>query len=145
MEDKMPGLLAIARRGYWQRLWVVQEAALGTGPVNMQCGHEVCDLEGFLSAQHRAVIRENVPKEVMEAFKCGRRFAVTWQEFRYSSFHDHGLNRSTAQLIKKGTVAAMRYMFPSIDDDPASFHDRPYSHRLLHVLLRASGYFHCRD
>jgi hypothetical protein len=145
MEDPMPGLLAIARRGYWQRLWVVREAVLGTGPVNMQCGHEVCDLKDFLSAQHRAVVRENVPKEVSKAFKSGRRFAKMWQEFRHSSFHDHGLNRDTAQLINKGIMAARRYISPSVDDEPTSFHERPYSHRLLHVLLRVSGYFHCRD
>jgi hypothetical protein len=145
VEDTMPGLLAIAGRGYWQRLWVVQEAALGTGPVTMQCGHEVCDLEAFLSTQHRAVMRKNAPKEVREAFECGRRFAVTWQEFRYSSFHDHGLNRNTAQLLHKGTTAVMRCLFSRFDDEPTSFHNRPYSHRLLHMLLRASGYFLCRD
>lgn len=145
MEDTMPGLLAIARRGYWQRLWVVQEAALGTGPVNMQCGHEVCNLEDFLSAQHRAVMRENVPKEVREAFECARRFAVMWQEFRYSSFYDHGINRNMAQLIKNGTRAAMCYLSPRLREELISFHERPYSHRLLHVLLRGSGYFHCSD
>jgi hypothetical protein len=48
--------------------------------------------------------------------------------------------------VEHGITYVMRYLPPDTEDEPhCSFHERPYSHRLLHVSLGTSGYFQCRD
>ncbi|KAK7956884.1 uncharacterized protein PG986_006106 [Apiospora aurea] len=49
-EEARPGLIEMAKRGWWERLWVLQEVALATGPVQIQCGGSTCKLEQFMSA-----------------------------------------------------------------------------------------------
>lgn len=146
MEEVMPGLLALSTRGYWQRLWVLQEAALATGSIKLQCGRHVCNFIGFQEAQARALKGAKATTDLHERFQWSRRFALTFQEFRYSPFYDNGVTHKLTQLSKLGLAYLLRYLSPDSEDElNCSFHDRSYSHRLLHVLRWTLGYFECRD
>ncbi|KAH7303393.1 heterokaryon incompatibility protein-domain-containing protein, partial [Stachybotrys elegans] len=146
LRKAMPGLISIARRGYWERLWVVQETALATGPIKIQCGHHVCDFQGIHAAQHHASLDKHEMKVIAEeAFRSTRRFVLAFKDFRYSSLHDHGMTVATSRYVYKVTTVAMSFIWADLEDELRQFHDHPYAHRLQLIMLRTSGYFQCRD
>jgi len=82
------GLCEIARRGWWERLWVIQEVALATGRVMIQCGHNTCDFEEFTSAQGSIILKHLEDKALKNDFRASKYFLTTIKAYRYSSFYD---------------------------------------------------------
>ncbi|KAM5369985.1 hypothetical protein ACJZ2D_008668 [Fusarium nematophilum] len=133
--ESREGFLSLARRGWWERLWVIQEVALSTGRVRIQCGHDTCDLDNLASAWHSMPSRH---PELRQDFRPGNRILVTIKDFRYSFLGSRG-----------GPIAEVFHIFlglffPSLCGEPG-FHELPFPKRLRHILLGTAGQFKCRD
>ncbi|KAH8694427.1 heterokaryon incompatibility protein-domain-containing protein [Ilyonectria robusta] len=130
----LSGLREVARRGWWERLWVIQEVALATGRVQLQCGRSTCDIEDFEVVHH--LIREECSedKALQEDFRLSQRILATIKDFRYSSFQDRGtfLAGALGTIRRKST-------------DVPQFHEQPFPQRLHRILLRTSGHFKSGD
>ncbi|KAK4209831.1 heterokaryon incompatibility protein-domain-containing protein [Rhypophila decipiens] len=50
IEHALHGLRSLSQRGWWTRLWVVQEVALAQGAARVQCGDYSCDFGDLCSA-----------------------------------------------------------------------------------------------
>lgn len=132
------GLCEIARRGWWERLWVIQEVALATGRVQLQCGRSSCDIEDFKDVQYSIREKYSEDKALQEVFRPSQRILATIEDFRYSTFHDRG----TFFAESLGTV--IRKFRETIVQLP-EFHEQPFPQRLHRILLRTSGHFKCGD
>ena len=141
--EGLPGFLRLSNRGWWKRLWVVQEAALSTGRVLIQCGQYVCDLSDFSSAAHDKKVKhhcreqnpgsETIPSQTMLA---------VLKNFRYSSFYDQ--QSEQLKMGHKLTTTLFGAIFPDSKDDMVSkFQDKPFGNKLQQVLLRTAGHFQC--
>jgi hypothetical protein len=143
LRKSMLGLRDISRRGWWERLWVVQEVALATGRVKIQCGHNSCDFSRFRSAQHNVMAECPEDKEMKQDFRASKRFGALTQHFRYSSFHDR-----QGELVKgfsRGMQKGMKFIFRGESDVEALFHEQGFAQRLQRILIRTAGQFQCRD
>lgn len=142
-----PGLSSIAQRGWWRRLWVIQEAALGTATVHIQCGRHTCDFERFESAQARLLQQRSLGIDFEDKFKGSERFISVQHEFRYSPCYDAKEYRSMLGRLSEGVAKCVTSLvFGKINSDRAtSFHERSFPLRLLSVLLKTAGHFECRD
>ena len=141
--ESRAGLCELARRGWWERLWVIQEVALATGRVQMQCGNNVCDFEDFASAQCAILSEHTDEKAFTDAFRFSENFRDTIKDFSYSSFHDRrGLLAKTFVniLIKTAGMLAQ-----DGGADVQSFHELPFAHKLHRILLKTSGRFKCHN
>ncbi|KUJ13955.1 uncharacterized protein LY89DRAFT_753346 [Mollisia scopiformis] len=142
-QEASSGLCELARRGWWERLWVVQEIALATRPVQLQCGSKTCDFEDFANAAY-TILQEYVgDKAIAESFRSSRKFDDTIKEFRYSLFHDRGglFVRTASSFMMK----VMGMFFRDIGSNVPRFHDLPFAQRLQLILLKSAGRFKCRD
>ncbi|CAG1975205.1 unnamed protein product [Fusarium graminearum] len=124
------GLKDLAKRGWWERLWVIQEVSLSTGRVYIQSEHELCAYECFRTAW-RYIFR-SCP-EMRLIFLPSVNMMETIDKFRYSPTHD---KRSPAYANgPSGNLLASIH----------SFHHLRLPERLHCILLRTSGRFKCRD
>ncbi|KAK8079847.1 ankyrin [Apiospora hydei] len=150
-QEARPGLIEIAKRGWWERLWVLQEVALATGHVQIQCGSSTCKLEQFMSVHIR--ITEEYCKEgqqdgedmvlLKEAFGSSGRLIRAIRDFRYSYIKDRQgpLAKLSADMLSSG----IRKITRGTSRRSACFHEQPFEDRLQRILLRTAGRFQCRD
>jgi hypothetical protein len=125
------------------RLWVIQEVALATGRVQMQCGNNTCDFEEFASAEVAILLEHMEEKALTGGFRSSENFRDTIKDFCYSSFHDREglLTRTLFSVL----IRTMGMFFRDIGADVPNFHELPFAHRLHCILLRTSGRFKCHD
>jgi hypothetical protein len=131
------------KRGWWERLWVVQEVALATGPVRIQCGYESCEFDDFRSAQHPVLRNSRGVKEMKDESVSAERLGMVVKQFRYSSFYDREYR--SERIIYAGIRKVMGFMFRGSEEKEAEFHQQPFAGRLQRILLRTAGHFQCRD
>jgi hypothetical protein len=67
---------------------VIQEVALATGPVQIQCGHNTCDFEDFRSAQLMIIWNYHEDIALTDHFRASKRIYSTIKDFRYSSSNE---------------------------------------------------------
>ncbi|KAI8719941.1 hypothetical protein NCS52_00776400 [Fusarium sp. LHS14.1] len=111
------GLVELVRRGWWERLWVIQEVALSTGRVRIQCGHDTCDLDDLASAWHSIPFEH---PELSKDFRPGNHILSTISDFRYSFFRVRG--GPLAHGIYKALGAVQSTLAYSVDLDSMSCH-----------------------
>jgi hypothetical protein len=142
-QESRSGLCELARRGWWERLWVIQEVALATGRVQMQCGNNTCDFEEFVSAEDAILLEHTGEKALTDGFRSSENFRDTIQDFCYSSFHDREglLTRALFSVLMR----TMGMFFRDIGSNVPNFHELPFAHRLHCILLRTAGRFKCHD
>ena len=139
-----PGLREISRRGWWERLWVIQEVALATGRVQIQCGHNTCDFEEYHSAHTRVLIDHPEDKELKEESRLSECMLTIIKDFGYSSFYDP--QNAMVELVHRATTALFSLMFHVSKDDLINkFQEQSFAQRLQMVLLRTAGRFQCRN
>ncbi|OAQ62755.1 heterokaryon incompatibility protein (HET) domain-containing protein [Pochonia chlamydosporia 170] len=147
--DCRPGFLEIANRGWWKRLWVIQEASLATSLVLLQCGHSTCDFGNFVSAHSALHVEHPDDDEFRDAVLSCVPMHNTIRDFRYSSRHDQGRIAFDRTLLDKWVVEAMRNMvyifYPDMYGGVAPFHEQSFAHKLNRILLKTAGLFKCRD
>lgn len=137
------GFLEIASRGWWGRLWVVQEAALATGMVQIQLGYNTCEFEKFGSAQYSLARTYGKDHTLQDTIRpCGHMLA-TIRDFRYCSFHDRG--NPIAKLMSKFLMRTVGVVFKDADEGVAQFQEQPFHEKLSRTLMRTAGHFECRD
>jgi hypothetical protein len=141
--EALPGLWDIYKRGWWERLWVIQEVALATGPVRLQCGHNTCDFDNFRSAQHAILWDHRDVKEMGDDSKPVERLIATVKDFRHSAFHD--LEGPLPKLLYSGINKISDSFGQDIHNKQVLFHQQPFAGRLQRVLLKTAGQFQCRD
>jgi hypothetical protein len=137
------GLRDIYNRGWWERLWVIQEVLLATGPVKIQCGHCICEFDGLRSAQHEILWESRGDKGMDDDAEPVERFGALVHDFRYSSFHDHA--DPMAKAIHGGMTKVIGALFPKDRTNDIEFRDQSFAERLQRILLRTAGHFLCRD
>ena len=142
-QKALSGLCELARRGWWERLWVIQEVALATGRIQIQCGNNTCDFEDFTSAECAMLKKHNGEKALTEGFRSSENFRETVKGFCYSSFHDRGgvLAKTMSKLLMNG----FGMFFRDIGADVPRFHELSFAQRLHLILLKTSGRFKCFD
>lgn len=138
-----PGLCDLYKRGWWERLWVIQEVALATGPVRLQCGHDTCDFDRFRSAQHAILRDHRGDKAIDDGSSAAQRLTATVNDFRHSPFHD--LEGLLPKSLYGGMVKVSGLFGQDAHSNEVQFHDQPFAGRLQRVLLRTAGQFQCRD
>lgn len=142
-QESRTGLCEIAKRDWWQRLWVIQEVALATGSIQIQCGHNTCEYGDFDCGKYEIYLRYSEDRELQDVFGPSEQFRTTIKFCRYSSFHDR------EGMITKGMSFIMSKVIlrhgREPDDGVRDFHQQLYPHRLQRILLRTAGRFKCRD
>ncbi|KAK0610792.1 heterokaryon incompatibility protein-domain-containing protein [Immersiella caudata] len=143
--EALPGILELRRRGWWQRLWVVQEVALATGPVLMQCGERVCYLESFWRVHHyeRRVGNKDLNHEILGVSRAAERFRAVTNDFKFSEREDQP---DPARKLTGLHVEKMFGLFGvDINENRISFHKQDFPDRILRLLLRTAGCFKCQE
>jgi hypothetical protein len=146
--DGRAGLLEIYSRGWWQRLWVIQEVLLATAPVQMQCGTEVCTYHSFINAHHRMDRRNYYHEEsgLVQAAGVATYFCAVFHEFSFSRSKDQPeVERISTAVFKAALGSACERVGLDSGMLYHPFHDRAFGARLQRVLLRTAGRFKCRD
>lgn len=143
LPEALLGIRELCRRGWWKRLWVIQEVLLATALVRIQCGQDECDSEDFLNTQYR-ILEDRRDDEVLkhDSEPC-RRLTTLIRDFRYSRFHDR-----EDPLVRKFALGATKLTHLLSRDESileARFHEQPFAERLQRVLLKTAGDFQCRD
>ncbi|KAK6827899.1 Heterokaryon incompatibility protein 6- OR allele [Apiospora arundinis] len=160
LQTARPGLLDITRRGWWERLWVLQEVALATGPVQIQCGRTTCEFGKFVTG-HLRILEDlgedknnmygdsdnnnnNSNKALIKALGPSRRLLDAVRDFRYSYLKEREgpLFKTAYGWMSQGL---RRLMGDTSKKRTANFHEQPFADRLQRVLLRTAGRFRCRD
>ncbi|KAH6971448.1 heterokaryon incompatibility protein-domain-containing protein [Ilyonectria sp. MPI-CAGE-AT-0026] len=136
--ESRSGLCEMARRGWWERLWVIQEVALATGRVQLQCGRSSCDIEDFEVVQYLISEEYSEDKALQEVFRPSQRILATIKDFRYSTFYDRG-------TFLAGALGTIIRKFRETIVQLPEFHEQPFPQRLHRILLRTSGHFKCGD
>lgn len=67
---------------------MIQEVALGTGHVQLQCGHNTCLFDDFRSAQLTIASDHQDDKGLVQDFRASERFGTMISDFGYSFFDD---------------------------------------------------------
>ncbi|KAH8883198.1 hypothetical protein GQ53DRAFT_847095 [Thozetella sp. PMI_491] len=137
------GLCEIARRGWWERLWVIQEAALATAPIQIQCGSSTFDFKDFGSGHYSLMLKHNKDRELQDVFRPSDHMLATIREFHYSRFQDRA--GALAQTLSKGMMKFMDVLYRDKDHGEPGFNQQPFAQRLHRVLLRTSGRYRCHD
>ncbi|KAH7246648.1 heterokaryon incompatibility protein-domain-containing protein [Fusarium tricinctum] len=125
------GLIELAKRGWWERLWVIQEVSLSTSRVYILCGHNTCDFDDFQSVWYSLFHKYS---EMRYDFMPSVHLMMTIGDFRYSSAHDQ-LSPSWEDPHKR--------INPFLPTN--LFHGLRFPKRLQRILLQTSGRFKCRD
>jgi hypothetical protein len=143
LQEAPAGLCELVERGWWQRLWVIQEVALATGLVQIQCGHDILEYEEFDTGKRMMLVEFPEDRSLRDAVGPSDLFHTTTESCRYSSIHDR--ERPFLKLLVDGMD---RFLKPSLTDPKdvrRNFHEQPFPQRLQRILLRTAGRFKCRD
>ncbi|CAH0052464.1 unnamed protein product [Clonostachys solani] len=110
-------------KGWWQRLWVVQEVALATGNVRIQCGHSTCSYDDFDAwfSDMPAIYPGGLSFEKDSIHVVY--FLDLIRRFRYDFKADKALHGFYTMVLE-------------VED---------FARDLCNILLRTSGSFKCRD
>ncbi|KAK3692972.1 heterokaryon incompatibility protein-domain-containing protein [Podospora appendiculata] len=143
VQEALAGLCDIYARGWWNRLWVIQEVALATGRVEIQCGHTKCEYPDFRSAQLSITRSYPGNKALKRQFGPSERIGETIRHFGYSPFHDR--EGDAAKILSRvlSNVWGQFSNDSSLHEIP--FHEEAFVHRLHRVLVKTAGQFQCRD
>lgn len=144
-QESRSGLCEIAKRGWWERLWVLQEVALATGPVQIQCGDYTCSFGEFGSAQYALMLKYPKDKILQDDFRPIEHFRSTIKDFQYSSFHDK--EGEFTKMISNLLMKTMGFFFRDVaeEGEVGRFHELPFAQRLHRILIKTAGRFKCRD
>ncbi|CAG9978598.1 unnamed protein product [Clonostachys byssicola] len=117
------GIHHIIKRGWWQRLWVIQEVALATGDVKFQCGHSTCSYADFHTwFSHMPAMYPEALSFEQDNTHVGY-FLDLIRTFRYDLKTDQS-------LFASGSIV---------------YEVEVFARDLCNILLRTSGSFKCRD
>jgi hypothetical protein len=142
--DARRGLRDIHNRGWWERLWVIQEVALATGPVQMQCGHNVCELRHFWSAHYSIRLSYPSDNEMIQGSQSAERFRVVASTFSYSDMEDQPSNEQPFQELIGTSLKGLFNLFGyDVDNNETPFREQDFGARLQRILLRTAGQFRC--
>ncbi|KAH6949187.1 heterokaryon incompatibility protein-domain-containing protein [Fusarium avenaceum] len=125
------GLIELAKRAWWERLWVIQEVSLSTGRIYIRCGHNTCDFDDLQSVWYSLFHRYS---ELRYDFLPSVHLMMTIEDFRYSSAHDQ-LSPSWEDPCKGIQSLLSTKLFDGLR----------FPKRLQRILLQTSGRFKCRD
>jgi hypothetical protein len=125
------GLIELAKRGWWDRRWVIQEVSLSPGRGYIQSGHYLSDFKNFRFAWK--YLFKTFP-ELRISFVASMNMIQTIEDFRYSSVHDLQ-SPACENNLQTSNPYAPTYPVRRLE----------FSERLLRILLRTSGWFQCRD
>jgi Heterokaryon incompatibility protein (HET) len=142
-QESRSGLCEVARRGWWERLWVIQEVALATGRVEIQCGHNTCHFDDFESAHYSILLKHHEDKALKDNFRPSEHFLATIKDFRYSHFHDHP--QPFAKTLSSFMMRVLRRFCQDKSLFVADFHEQPFAKRLNRILIKSAGSFKCHD
>ncbi|KAK8051294.1 heterokaryon incompatibility protein-domain-containing protein [Apiospora rasikravindrae] len=147
-QEARPGLMEITKRGWWERLWVLQEVALATGHVQIQCGSSTCNFEQFMEAHIRITEgyckgQNGEDRVLKEAFGLSGRLIRAIKDFRYSYSQDR--QGPSGKLFVDSLTSGVLKITRDTSRQSAYFHEQPFEHRLQRILLRTAGRFQCRD
>ncbi|KAK3333071.1 heterokaryon incompatibility protein-domain-containing protein [Cercophora scortea] len=142
-KEALAGLRDVYARGWWNRLWVIQEVALATGRVEIQCGHTKCEYPDFRSAQLSVAMRYPRNQALRQQFGPSERIGETIRHFGYSTFHDQG--GDTAKMLSRGMSKVWGRFSNDRSLHEIPFHEEPFVRRLHRVLVKTAGQFQCRD
>ena len=122
---------------------MIQEVALATGCVMIQCGHNTCDFEEFTSAQGSIILKHPEDKALKNDFRASKYFLTTIKAYRYSSFYDR--EGPFTKALFDGMMSTLGLFFRDVSDDVGRFHKQPFAQRLHRILIKTAGRFKCRD
>ncbi|KAK4671697.1 hypothetical protein QC764_0097910 [Podospora pseudoanserina] len=129
----------IHKRGWWERLWVVQEVALATGLVHLQCGDSICEYKRFC----RIILymtQQFGPDNT--ALQRAAAAATTLVEVASSyGYPDDPFSTEPAASWLVDTL----YKPDAAKKRTRQFRDQKLATRLQDILLKTSGHFKCRD
>lgn len=138
-EQAVAGLIDIDKRGWWERLWAIQEMALATGRVLLQCGKSVCHYNLYCAMRLKMIERfDNMTDLQRTSAAAMQTFVETTELFRYPEdlLPTGSLIRLwLVQLISRAAGQERRQQFRK----------QKLTLRLQYILLRTSGHFKCRD
>ena len=140
--DARPGLRHIHDRGWWERLWVIQEVALATGPVMMQCGHNFCELGHFWSAHCLIRTRYRSDSEMVQGSQSAEKFRIVANAFSYSNLEDQPDHEKSIQRLTGPAVDGFFALLGGTDNE-VPFREQDFGARLQRILLRTAGQFKC--
>lgn len=123
---------------------MIQEVALATGNIPIQCGHDTCDFHDFYSAQ--LTIVENHPEDdsLRQQFLLIERISNTIIDLRHAYTDDRLyplLRVPTNALAKIVTTIFSQEQY----DLAYPFHQQSFPQRLHLILFKTAGHFRCRD
>ncbi|KAL2134482.1 hypothetical protein VTI74DRAFT_11665 [Chaetomium olivicolor] len=145
IRSAIPGLQDLYSRGWWERLWVIQEVALATGPVLLQCGRHYCEFQNFQSAQHAILDELHSVKDIKDSAPPVERLRMVVKDFRHSEFHDREAE-PLGKMVATGLLKVVSLAFRTeTEEKKVRFHDQSFAARLQRILLRTAGHFQCRD
>lgn len=144
------GFLRIARRGWWRRLWVVQEVLLAMGGVtSLQCGHCSCPFRAFREMHNQILgLTSRADVDVYKELVLTDSFMTMVN--RFQSFAPlipfSGPIGTKSKPLWAGIVDSV--FASEFGEMNVSRHTqylgRRLPRRLLRVLLWMAGYFECR-
>ncbi|KAJ6788345.1 hypothetical protein PWT90_10130 [Aphanocladium album] len=134
------GLVDLAGRGWWKRLWVIQEAALATSSVQLQCGYDACEIADFWSAQYSLQLQYPEQDRLGDQLLACRRMCHTVGIFRFSAFSCRIIFPHLYAIRALHKLNLMHYMTENI-----LFHEMNYWSKLVQMLFLTAGHFQCRD
>jgi hypothetical protein len=146
-QEALSGLRELSRRGWWQRLWVIQEVALATRIVQIQCGYDTCNFNDFYSAQITVV--ENHPEDnsLREQFIRIERITTTIFNLRRAYANDRHHSRLGGELSVKALAKILlgSRLCQNQFDQAFPFHQQSVPQRLHLILFKTAGHYQCRD
>lgn len=122
---------------------MIQEVALATGRIQIQCGNNTCDFDDFTTADIGMSREYKKETALTDGFRSSENFRDTIQDFCYSSFYDRG--GVLAITVSKVMTKTFGKFFRDIDGNVPGFHELPFAWRLYLILLKTSGRFKCFD
>ncbi|KAK0648395.1 heterokaryon incompatibility protein-domain-containing protein [Cercophora newfieldiana] len=141
------GMRDLHLRGWWERLWVIQEVALATGPVELQCGHNKCYLEDFWSAHFNLRLDANHDDGITTASEPAEQFRVVTKDFRFDvEWEDQPETQGLlARAIFHITSATFAKFGVDVHENKTKFRDQHFPARVERLLLRTAGRFKCQE
>ncbi|KAK4447348.1 heterokaryon incompatibility protein-domain-containing protein [Podospora aff. communis PSN243] len=140
------GLSELHKRGWWERLWVVQEVALATAPPLVQCGEHSCHFEDFWHVHFEARVRNYDDNEILDKSQAAEQFRTVTKEFKFSEYDDVP---ETEKAIGELVGIALNWTFglfgADVDKNKTQFRKQSFDHRIERLLLRTAGRFKCHD
>ncbi|KAK0710523.1 heterokaryon incompatibility protein-domain-containing protein [Apiosordaria backusii] len=136
VEEAIPGLIDLDSRGWWERLWVIQEVVLATGPVQVQCGRHICEYRRFSHMRVQLLQRFAQEPGLPNAAATASNVLDVIESFRYKE-DPAPTSQHLSWLI--------RWLHPTTDASDIEFTEQALASRLQSILLRTSGHFKCRD